>query len=114
MEVKMKVEEARHKREMEYQQKQTEIENQRREQEREHELKLFKLLLEHKPNSRQQESFHTTLPLSMATSSTSSLPNNFQFNQWGQQHNSMYQPMPSSYTSDQNLFSDPDAKYTKL
>jgi hypothetical protein len=109
----MKVEEARHKREMEYQQKQIEIENKRREQEMEHELKLFQLLLEHKPTYNQHGSLDTMLPLSMATSSTSPLPHNFQFNQWGHQNNSMYQPMASSSTSD-HLCSDQDAEYTTL
>ena len=76
----MKVEEARHKREIEYQLKQTEIENQRQEQERRHELEMFKLLLEHKPVQNQYGSIQTTLPLSMAGIPTPSIHSHI--NQW--------------------------------
>lgn len=63
----MKVEETRHKREIEYHLKVLEMENQRRGQEREHKLKLVKLLLKQQPSSNQQ--YQSMLPLSMTTSS---------------------------------------------
>ena len=47
----MKIDEARHKREIEFQLKQTQIENERRQQEKEHELKMFSLLMENKSTS---------------------------------------------------------------
>lgn len=105
----MKVEEARHKREMKYQLKVLEMENQRREQKREHELKLFKLLLEQKPSSSQQyQSMH---PLSVANSTPQSFQQSFQYG-WGEQGDNLCQPMASGSSS--NFCSNPNAEYTSL
>ena len=110
----MKVEEARHKREIEYQLKQTEIENQRREQERRHELEMFKLLLEHKPSMQNQYgSIQTTLPLSMAGIPTPSIHSHI--NQWDQSNNitNLYPQMASS-SSTGNIVPNENAEYISL
>ena len=105
----MKVEEKRHKRELEYQLKVLEMENQRREKEREHKLKLFKLLLEQKPSSNQ--SFTSMLPLSMATSTPQSFQQSFQYG-WGEQGHNLAQPMACGLSN--NLSPNPNAEYTSL
>ena len=109
----IKVEEARHKREIEYQLKQTEIENQRREQERRHELEMFKLLLEHKPMQNQYGSIQTTLPLSMAGIPTPSIYSHI--NQWDQSNNitNLYTQMASS-SSTGNIVPNENAEYISL
>lgn len=67
----MKLEEARHKREMELQLKQTQLENERRRQDREHEFKMFKLLMDTKPST---SGSIQGMPLNMASSSSMSFP----------------------------------------
>lgn len=103
----MKLDEARHKRDIEFQLKQTQIENERRQQEREHELNMFSLLMENKSTSNNR-SFQGMLPLSMAASS-SSLSQHFSPMPWDQ--NSTLYPSTSSNSS---LHSDDNAKYTSL
>ena len=105
----MKVEETKHKRELEYQLKVLEMENQRREQEREHELKLFKLPLKQKPSSNQQ--CPSMLPLSMATSTPQSFQQSFQYG-WGEQGHNLCQPMACGLSN--NLPPNPNAEYTSL
>ena len=109
----MKVEETRHKREIENQLKQKETENQRREQESRHELEMFKLLLEHKPVQNQYGSIQITLPLSMAGIPTTSI--NSHINQ-GDHLNSitnLYPQMASSFSTG-NIVPDENAEYISL
>ena len=106
----MKMDEARHKRELEFRLKQTQLENERMQQGMEHEMKMFKMLMENKPTtSNNHGSVQGMVPLSMATSSPIIQFPHVQQMPWDQT-TSLY-----SSTSMSNSFSaDNNSMYTPL
>ncbi len=101
----MKLEEARHKREIEVQLRQTQLENERRREERDHELKMFKLLMGTKPST---SGSIQGMPLNMASSSSSSSASFPLHMPWEQ---GIAYPSTSSISSFQ---SEDDITYTSL
>ena len=101
----MKLEEERHKREIELQMKESQLENERRTQDREHEFRMFKLLIEAKPST---SGSIQGMPLNMARSSSPLMSSSFPHMPWEQ--GIAYQ----STSSISSLQSEDEVTYTSL